>query len=43
MAWDDDGADGYGHRVLLAVGDTISKIVDPKDRSTALLLVMPAL
>lgn len=28
---------GAARRVLLAVGDTISKIVDPKDRSTALL------
>lgn len=28
---------GAASRVLLAVGDTISKIVDPKDRSTALL------
>lgn len=28
---------GAAKRVLLAVGDTISKIVDPKDRSTALL------
>lgn len=28
---------GTARRVLLAVGDTISKIVDPKDRSTALL------
>jgi 3-oxoacyl-[acyl-carrier-protein] synthase III len=28
---------GAAHRVLLAVGDTISKIVDPADRSTALL------
>lgn len=28
---------GAANRVLLAVGDTISKIVDPKDRSTALL------
>lgn len=28
---------GAARRVLLAVGDTVSKIVDPKDRSTALL------
>ena len=28
---------GAARRVLLAVGDTISKIVDPSDRSTALL------
>lgn len=28
---------GAARRVLLAVGDTISKVVDPKDRSTALL------
>ncbi len=28
---------GAARRVLLAVGDTISKIVDPNDRSTALL------
>jgi 3-oxoacyl-[acyl-carrier-protein] synthase III len=28
---------GAARRVLLAVGDTISKLVDPKDRSTALL------
>jgi 3-oxoacyl-[acyl-carrier-protein] synthase-3 len=28
---------GAAHRVLLAVGDTISKLVNPKDRSTALL------
>ncbi len=28
---------GAARRVLLAVGDTISKIIDPKDRSTALL------
>ena len=28
---------GAAKRVLLAVGDTVSKIVDPKDRATALL------
>ncbi len=28
---------GAARRVLLAVGDTVSKIVDPKDRATALL------
>lgn len=28
---------GAARRVLLAVGDTVSKIIDPKDRSTALL------
>ena len=28
---------GAARRVLLAVGDTISKVVDPEDRSTALL------